>query len=76
MTMLEIVNGTIIGELGPTMRGKLYHKGRYQSSWILGNYDAEIREKALVVIGKMKSDMGAEYGRLYPNGLELRIWDN
>lgn len=74
--MLEIVNGTVIGELGPAMRGKLYHNGRHQSEWIFGNYDAEIREKALVIVCKMKSDLGAEYTRLYPTGMELRIWDN
>ncbi len=76
MTMIEYVNGTVIGELGPTMRGKLYHNGRYQSEWMFGNCDVEIREKALAVIEKMKSELGAEYKRLYPNGIELRIWDN
>ncbi|MFH1664894.1 MAG: hypothetical protein ABIA77_01985 [Candidatus Omnitrophota bacterium] len=74
--MLEIVNGIVIGELGPIMRGKLFHKGRYQSEWMFGNYDTEIREKALAVVEKMKAAMGDEYRRLYPDGLELRIWDN
>jgi hypothetical protein len=74
--MLEIVNGTIIGEIGPAMRGKLYHNGRPQTEWMVGNSDTEIREKALVVIEKMKADLGPEYARLYPDGLELRIWDN
>jgi hypothetical protein len=76
LTMLEIVNGTVIGEIGPIMRGKLYHEGRYQSAWIFGNYDSEIRENALALIEKMKAEQGPEYARLYPNGLELRIWDN
>jgi hypothetical protein len=74
--MLEIVSGTIIGELGPTMRGKLYHNDRPQTEWIFGNYDEEVREAALGIIGKMKTDLGPEYARLYPAGLELRIWDN
>ena len=74
--MLEIVSGTIIGELGPTMRGKLYHNHRPQTEWILGNYDEDIRVKAQNIIEKMKTDLGPEYVRLYPVGLELRIWDN
>ena len=73
---MEIVNGTVIGEIGPAMRGKLYHENRPQTEWIFGNYDSEIRAKALVMIEKMKAEQGPEYGRLYPSGLELRIWDN
>jgi hypothetical protein len=74
--MLEIVTGTVIGEIGPVMRGKIYYAGRPQTEWIFGNYDSEIREKAVMIIEKMKAELGQEYARLYPNGLELRIWDN
>lgn len=69
---VEQVHGTIIG--GDHSTGELFHEGRSQSHRFYGS-DSEIREQAIAHIETMKTRLGAEYRRLYPNGLELRIWD-
>ncbi len=70
---VECVQGEIIGDSWST--GQLYHQGRPQGPQFSGN-DAEIRQQAATQVARWKAAYGSvEYTRLYPNGLELRIWD-
>lgn len=70
---VENVRGVIIGDQWKT--GELFHEGRSQSQQFIGANDAEVKTKAIAHVETMKARLGADYRRLYPNGLELRIWD-
>lgn len=69
---VDVVNGTVIGDMYST--GQLFNEGRPQGPRFIGN-DDEIRQKAQAYADRLKTQLGAEYRRLYPNGMELRIWD-
>lgn len=72
----EEVRGTIIGECDSCRRGQLFLDGRPQSRDFMGETDLDIRNQALAYIETLKSRLGmTEYKRLYPSGMELRIWD-
>lgn len=70
---LESVQGTIIGDIYST--GQLFLDGRPQGPRFNGSTDAEIKEQALRYIESLKERLGDEYKRLYPQGMELRIWE-
>jgi hypothetical protein len=73
---IETVNGTIIGDVDASQRGQLFHQGRAQGGVFTAATDAELVTIAKVKAEAMKQIYGSsEYARLYPNGLELRIWD-
>ncbi len=69
---IETVSGIIIGDIYST--GQLFHEGRPQGGRYNGT-DAEIREQAIAYVETLKARLGDEYRRLYPSGMELRIWD-
>ena len=70
---LEITNAVIIGDTHTT--GQLFHEGRAQGPRFIGSTDAEVRAQAQEYVDHLKAAYGREYKRLYPNGMELRIWD-
>jgi len=70
---LEIVSGEIIGDIYRT--GQLFNDGRPQGPRFNGDNDADIRQQAQAYADRLKSQYGPEYARLYPQGMELRIWD-
>jgi hypothetical protein len=72
---IEIVNGEIIGD-SDQARGILYNGNRQQSPTFSGDTIEDIRRQAVEYADKIKADYGdMEYNTLYPNGLELRIWE-
>lgn len=68
----EVVHSEIIG--GDESIGQLFYEGRPQGGRFYGN-DEQIREQAKSYISALKVHLASEYQRLYPTGLELRIWD-
>lgn len=70
---IESVSGCIVGDHHST--GQIFHEGRPQSGHFNGTTDADIREQAKAHVVTLKARLGPEFARLYPNGLELRIWD-
>jgi hypothetical protein len=70
---IEEVRGNIIGDQWVT--GQLFKEGRQQGPQFIGDNDSDVREKAIAYVGELKTRLGAEYARIYPDGLELRIWD-
>lgn len=67
---IEDVRGIIIGDVYST--GQLFNENRPQGPRFNGVTDAEIREQALAYIEKLRAELGSEYRRLYPAGMELR----
>lgn len=70
---IENVRGVIIGDY--QVSAQLYHENREQGPRFHGDNDADVRAKAEAYVEQLKTRLGAEYRRLYPNGMELRIWD-
>ena len=71
--MIESVRGTIVG--GQYLVGKLYLNGKLSiDRSFIGDTDAEVKAAAEKYLSDLKSSIGPEYERLYPNGLELRIY--
>ncbi len=75
---IEHVSGIVVGEF--TNLASLWYNGREQFGPkyvpVGPGGDAEALEWAKARIVKAKAEMGEnEYKRLYPNGLELRIYD-
>lgn len=54
--------------------GQLFHDGHPQGPRFNGTRE-EIRDQAQTFANTLKINLGDEYKRLYPNGMELRIWD-
>ena len=78
-TTVEVVNGIIIDGDAPqcSMRGAIVDRHGHHSRFFFGNCDHDIKIQALLEIEKLKERIGLnEYKRLYPTGMELRIWDN
>jgi hypothetical protein len=73
---IEIVNGEIIGDIERQVRGKLYYENRPQSKTFFAHDSIDIKKQALAYIERMKHEQGMrEFNTLYPNDLELRIWE-
>jgi hypothetical protein len=70
---IEEVRGTIIGDQWVT--GQLFNDGRAQGPQFIGDNDESVRAKALAYVEQLKLRLGTEFQRLYPLGLELRIWN-
>lgn len=70
---IEVVSGTIVGDF--QVSAQLYHQGREQGPRFHADNDAQARVKAQEYVEQLKVRLGSEYRRLYPNGMELRIWD-
>lgn len=71
---IEDVSGEIIGDYEPACFGQLYNENRPQGPRISGPSSESIREQAQAYCFKLKAQYGPEYQRLYPNGMELRLW--
>jgi hypothetical protein len=69
---IEDVHGTIIGDTYST--GQLFYEGRPQGPRFSGT-EKEVRDAALSYFDKLKTELGPEFRRLYPAGLELKIWE-
>jgi hypothetical protein len=68
---VEEVRGVIIG--GDHSTGQLFYEGRPQSGMFYGT-EEEVNTEARARADKLKHRLGDEYRRLYPKGLELRIF--
>ena len=72
---LEIPNAVIIGDNHKT--GQLFYAGRSQGGRFIAGNDTVLRAMAKAKQTQLKTDLGAEFGRLYADTAqwELRIWD-
>ncbi len=66
-------NGIIIG--GEYKKACLFNEDRQQGPSFYGDTDEDLIKQATAYTSKLKTDLGEEYKRLYPNGFELRIYD-
>lgn len=74
--MLDVVRGTIIG--GAYVSGQLWANGRSQGNQIHAETETELKQKAEEAVKKLRKQLepcAGEFARLYPNGIELRIYD-
>ena len=71
---IESVNGTIIGDYWST--GQLFYENRTQGPRFTGADDDSIIEQARAYAARLRAEYGAEYDRLYPLGLTLRIFND